>query len=147
MNRNFAAAAAEALVSGGGRYPRLRGRVLFIPDGRETLIIADISGLPESQSGFFALHIHEGDSCEGEGFPNTGNHYNPTRTDHPRHAGDLPPLLSNGGNAYLAVATGRFSVKEVIGKTVVIHSGTDDFRTQPAGAAGEKIACGVIKKL
>ena len=49
-----------------------------------------------------------------------------------------------GDAAYLAVATSRFTVRDIIGKTVVIHSDADDFRTQPAGNAGEKIACGTI---
>lgn len=62
------------------------------------------------------------------------------------HAGDLPPLLSCQGNAYLSVKTDRFSVNEIIGRTVVIHSNPDDFHTQPAGNAGKKIACGVIQR-
>jgi Cu-Zn family superoxide dismutase len=62
------------------------------------------------------------------------------------HAGDLPPLLACNGEAYLAVLTGRFRVKDVMGKTVVIHSRPDDFRSQPSGDAGEKIACGVIRE-
>lgn len=63
---------------------------------------------------------------------------------HPFHAGDLPPLLSCKGRAYLAVITGRFCVKDVIGRSVVIHAGPDDLHTQPAGNAGAKIGCGVI---
>jgi len=54
--------------------------------------------------------------------------------------------LSCDGNAYMQVLTNRFSVREILGKTVVIHSHPDDFHTQPAGNAGEKIACGVIEK-
>ena len=65
---------------------------------------------------------------------------------HPKHAGDLPPLMGCQGNAYLAVKTDRFIVHDIIGKTVVIHSDPDDFHTQPAGNAGKKIACGVIRK-
>ena len=55
-------------------------------------------------------------------------------------------LLLCGGGAYLAVLTDRFSVADVLGRTVVIHSGADDFHTQPAGNAGTKIACGVIRR-
>lgn len=65
---------------------------------------------------------------------------------HPEHAGDLPPLIRCRGNAYLSFRTDRFSVNEIIGRTVVIHSDPDDFHTQPAGNAGKKIACGVIQK-
>lgn len=50
-------------------------------------------------------------------------------------------------NVYLSVRTDRFSVGEIIGRTVVIHSDPDDFHSQPAGNAGEKIACGVIQKI
>ncbi|MBQ4317365.1 MAG: superoxide dismutase family protein, partial [Clostridia bacterium] len=107
----------------------------------------DISGLPNTSSGFFGFHIHEGNNCLGNKFENTGNHYNPNRLPHPLHAGDMPPLISCNGNAFLAFFTDRFSIDEIIGKTVVIHSNPDDFTTQPSGNAGTKIACGVIKAL
>ena len=110
------------------------------------LVAAELSGLPENcDSGFFAMHIHEGESCCGDGFSETQGHYAPCGKDHPHHAGDLPPLMAyDGGKAYLAVRTDRFCVRDVIGKTVVIHSGPDDFLSQPAGNSGAKIACGVI---
>jgi len=139
---------AVARLRGGEETPRIWGEVKFYQTRSGVLVIADVSGLPDgSESGFFALHIHEGDSCGGEGFSDTGGHYNPSGVPHPHHAGDLPPLLSCGGRAYLAVRTNRFQVQEVIGRTVVIHGGTDDFHTQPAGNAGVKIACGVIQPL
>ena len=103
---------------------------------------AEITGLP--RDGFYALHIHDGDSCTGDGFPESGVHYNPCGAAHPHHAGDLPPLLSSAGKAKMSVLTGRFRVDEIIGKTVIIHSEPDDFRTQPSGNAGKKIACGII---
>jgi Cu-Zn family superoxide dismutase len=56
-------------------------------------------------------------------------------------------LLSVNGQAYLAVQTNRFTIDEIIGRTVVIHEGVDDFSSQPAGNAGRKIACGVIRKV
>jgi len=134
---------AVARVSGGRDAPCLFGKVKFYQIGNAVLVVAEIYGLPESKTGFFALHIHEGDSCK-EDFGLTGGHYDPEGTAHPNHAGDLPPLLSCGGKAFLTVLTDRFSLKEVLGRTVVIHSGPDDFTTQPAGNAGTKIACGVI---
>ena len=110
------------------------------------LVTAHVSGLPrDNEGGFFALHIHEGTSCAGDGFPGSLSHYNPSGSPHPSHAGDLPPLLSNGGEAYLSVLTNRFRLADVVGRTVVIHSGPDDFRSQPAGNPGTKIACGVIR--
>jgi len=111
------------------------------------LIVAKISGLPaDSETGFFGFHIHKGNTCTGADFSGTDSHYNPTEQAHPEHAGDLPPLLRCNGSAYLSVRTDRFSVKEIIGRTVVIHSEPDDFHTQPAGNAGRKIACGVIRR-
>lgn len=138
---------AVAYIKGGEKFPKLTGTVRFIPRCKGTLVVADIKGLPHTDTGFFAFHIHEGADCRGSGFPSTGSHYNPAATEHPQHAGDLPPLLSDNGRAYCQVLTGRFRVDDVIGKTVVIHGGLDDFKTQPSGNAGEKIACGVIRRV
>ncbi len=110
------------------------------------MVEVDIKGLPDNNSGFFGLHIHEGKSCMGENFSSTRNHYNPSESEHPKHRGDLPPLMLCNGGAYMNVATDRISVKDIIGRTVVIHSMPDDFTSQPSGNAGNKIACGVIYK-
>ena len=90
--------------------------------------------------------FHAGESYYGTDFSGTGSHYNPAGQAHPEHAGDLPPLFRCNGNAFLSVRTDRLPVKEIIGRTVVIHSDPDDFYTQPAGNAGKEIACGVICK-
>ena len=137
---------AVAHITGGLAAPKLSGSVRFYQENSCVLIVARVSGLPGvSKSGFFGFHIHRGESCSGTDFPGTGSHYNPAEQVHPEHAGDLPPLLRCNGNAYLSVRTDRFSVKEIIDRTVVIHSDPDDFHTQPAGNAGRKIACGVIR--
>ena len=132
---------AVAWLRGEGR---LRGCVKFYAIPRGTMVVAEVAGLPPSDSGFFAMHIHEGGNCQGEGFPQTGGHYNPGEAHHPEHAGDLPPLLSQNGRAWMAVETDRFTPKDVLGRTVVIHRQADDFHTQPAGDPGRKIGCGVI---
>ena len=135
----------RAQIQGGSDAPCLSGQVRFYQECGRVLVVAELSGLPNnSKTGFFALHIHEGSSCLGEGFPETGCHYNPTGEEHPNHAGDLPLLMSCHGDAYLAVRTDRFRVRDILGKTVVIHSGPDDYHSQPAGNAGTKIGCGVI---
>lgn len=138
---------AVAKICGGAEAPQLTGCIAFYQESGCVLIETKVSGLPmESETGFFGFHIHQGESCSGADFSGTGSHYNPAGLAHPKHAGDLPPLLSCRGNAYLSVKTGRFSVKDILGRTVVIHSDPDDFRSQPAGNAGTKIACGVIRK-
>ncbi len=138
---------ALAQICGGMEAPELSGCVQFYQEKGCVLIVARISGLPmESETGFFGFHIHDGESCSGMDFSGTGSHYNPAGQAHPKHAGDLPPLLACGGNGYLSVRTDRFSVDEILGRTLVIHSDPDDFRSQPAGNAGKKIACGIIRK-
>ena len=136
---------AVAKIRGGMEAPQLSGCVQFYQENGCVLIEARVSGLPrESETGFFGFHIHQGETCSGMDFSGTGSHYNPMDQPHPKHPGDLPPLLACQGNAYLSVKTDRFSVNEIIGRTVVIHSDPDDFHSQPAGNAGKKIACGVI---
>ncbi|MGM9594182.1 MAG: superoxide dismutase family protein [Candidatus Onthomonas sp.] len=138
--------AAAAQISGGDEAPKLSGTAKFYLVDGGVLVVVDVSGMPQdNSSGFFALHIHEGPDCSGAAFADTGGHFNPTGQLHPNHAGDLPPLLSFRGRAFLAVLTGRFRISDVIGRTVVIHSGPDDFKTQPSGNSGAKIACGVIR--
>ena len=127
--------------------PKLSGYIRFYQQKGCVLIVTEIFGLPrEIETGFFGFHIHQGENCSGTDFSGTGSHYNPVDQIHPKHAGDLPPLMCCRGNAYLAVKTDRFTVRDIIGKSVVIHSDPDDFHTQPAGNAGKKIACGVICK-
>ena len=137
---------ACAGICGGEKYPEIKGTVKFYRHCDGVLVVVQVCGLPETDTNFFALHIHEGGDCCGVDFSNTRGHYNPRGVPHPRHAGDLPPLLACRGKAYLAVITDRFKIQEVIGKTVIIHNDPDDFATQPSGNAGAKIACGVIKR-
>ena len=68
-------------------------------------------------------------------------------TMHPSHAGDLVPLLGNQGYAYLVFYDKRFTIDDIIGRSVIIHRNPDDFATQPSGNSCEKIACGVIRRV
>ena len=148
MKNHSCTPVATAVILGGPEAPQLRGTVEFYARTDGTLVVAELQGLPQqTETGFWALHIHEGCSCLGADFSGTGGHFNPDNSPHPRHAGDLPPLLSVCGKAYMAVLTGRFHPGEIIGKTVVIHSGPDDFSSQPAGNPGRKIGCGVIRRV
>lgn len=141
---------ATAKISGSKKYETINGKVDFYDTYGGTIVIAQIQGIPkELGNSFFGFHIHEGSSCTGNAddpFADAGQHYNPKDKPHPEHAGDLPPLLGSGGKAWMMVYTDRFYPEDVIGKTVIIHSKTDDFRTQPSGDSGEKIACGEIKE-
>ena len=145
MRNVFGRPAARAVLTGGREAPMLRGTVNFYQQAGGVLVVADVSGLPR-QDGFFGFHIHTGKACTGADFADTGSHYDPLLVPHPWHAGDLPPLLGHSGKSYLAVITDRFSIPDILDRTVVIHSDADDFTTQPAGNAGTKIGCGVIEK-
>ena len=155
------ASSAWAQLQGTGAGQGIRGRIDFyeVPGG--TLVTAEAYGLPtrEVQPGqtvapgcmgrVFAMHIHEGGSCTGnekDPYANAGKHFNPAGCEHPYHAGDMPPLFGNGGYAWNAFFTDRFRPSDVVGRTVILHAGLDDFTSQPAGNAGAKLACGEIKR-
>lgn len=117
----------------------IKGKVTFVQKLTGVLVTAEIFGLPAQQEewGIHGFHIHE--NC-------TGGHYNPKNLTHPYHAGDLPPLFSNEGYAFLSFVTTRFIIADVIGKAVVIHDSPDDFTTQPAGNSGTRLVCAEIVK-
>lgn len=151
MNYKNGVPDAYAQVKGNINNSNIHGIVYFFGMHKGTMVIAEIYGLPNTMDkpngNFYGFHIHEGKSCTGDlqdPFRNAGAHYNPDKTEHPKHAGDLPPLLANEGVAWSAVYTDRFYPEDIIGRTVIIHGMADDFRTQPSGDSGMKIACGEI---
>ena len=142
---------AWATVRGSSAYPDILGTVRFYQTPYGVLVVSEIQGLPmragECGESIFGFHIHEGNSCSGNAedpFANAGMHWNPYGCPHPEHAGDLPPLFGAGGVAFSAVLINRFTVEEIIGRTVIVHSQADDFTTQPSGNSGSKMACGEI---
>lgn len=145
---------AVAWVKGDAAHPSLSGLVKFYKTPYEGVLIeAEVFGLPDQgrayQSNYYGIHIHENGNCSGtsaEPFANAGSHYNPRGTGHPFHAGDFPSLLSNQGYAWLSFYDKRFTVGDVIGRSVIIHSHQDDFTAQPSGNSGAMIGCGVIRK-
>ncbi len=108
-------------------------------------------------SGEHAFHLHEVGDCSAPDGTSAGGHWNPTEQDHGRwggdafHLGDVANLdVGEDGSATLTVATNLWSVgtgddNDVVGRAVIVHAGVDDFTTQPTGAAGGRIGCGVIQ--
>jgi Cu-Zn family superoxide dismutase len=128
------------------------GEVNFEQMGGKVRVTAQVIRLPANRE--FGFHIHEvGDCSSGDGMSAKG-HFNPYGKPHgqgaERHAGDMPNLKSDAkGKAKLTVdldiitlASGPASI---IGRGVIVHADPDDYRTQPTGNAGARIACGVIK--
>ena len=145
---------AVAQIKGSSKYPDISGTVQFYECSSGIIVTARIFNLPYSDipcsNRIFGFHIHEGESCSGnmeDPFADAMTHYNPGNCMHPYHAGDLPPLFGNKGHAYMSVLTNRFTIDEILGKTVIIHAQPDDFKTQPSGNSGEKIACGIIVEM
>lgn len=143
---------AVAVMNGSDAYPNIYGLVRFYQSKDGTLVFAEITGLPKADlpcnQRIFGFHIHSGASCTGNSddpFADAMTHYSPNNCEHPDHAGDLPPLFGYNGKALSIFLTSRFTINEIIGKTIIIHDSPDDFTTQPSGNAGNKIACGIIR--
>lgn len=142
---------AYAHINGSEKFPDVKGMVLFYPYENGTVVVADIGGLPtgmNAKSNILGFHIHEGFVCTGNAedpFANAGMHYSKEPMMHPEHSGDMPVLFVNQGKAWMAFFTDRFTADEVRGRAVIVHGMPDDFRTNPAGNSGERIACGVIR--
>lgn len=144
---------AKAIIKGGKKYPKVNGIVTFRETKNGVILTAKVNNLPQSKDKctgrFFGFHIHEGNSCSGNSndeFANSKSHLNSTNCPHPFHIGDLPPLVENNGYCYMRVLINKFKIKDILGKTIIIHDSTDDFTSQPSGNSGNKIACGIIKK-
>ncbi len=140
---------AIAWVRGGSMYPAISGLVKFYETPYQgVLVSAEFFNLPGASqpgsSNFLAMHIHQNGNCAGN-FMNVGEHFGMPGTMHPQHKGDLIPLLSNQGYAWTAFYDKRFTISEILGRSVIVHMNPDDFRTQPSGNAGAMIACGEIR--
>ncbi|HWI62778.1 MAG TPA: superoxide dismutase family protein [Symbiobacteriaceae bacterium] len=149
---------AAARVRGGPLAPKIDGIVQFTPvEGGGTWVAVSVTGLPEYKPapeggapvGPHGFHLHLNGTCEvgdpEKPFEAAGGHWNPGNQPHGNHAGDFPVLFSNGGRAVMSFFTDKFQVADIIGKAVMIHENPDDYRSQPAGNAGRRLACGVIR--
>jgi Cu-Zn family superoxide dismutase len=129
-------------------------RIRDTADG--VIVVARFSGLPE---GTHAFHIHETGKCEPP-FESAGGHFNPTDKMHGFaaaegwHAGDMPNLEVPQGKSLeitnfvvgVDLAGDSKALLDADGAAFVVHARSDDYRTDPAGDAGDRIACGVIQK-
>ncbi|MEX2241255.1 MAG: superoxide dismutase family protein [Burkholderiales bacterium] len=127
------------------------GEVNFEQMGGKVRVTAQLIRLPGDRE--FGFHVHEvGDCSSGDGMSAKG-HFNPYGKPHgqgaERHAGDMPNLKSDAkGKAKLTVDLDIITIARgpasIIGRGVIVHADPDDYRTQPTGNAGARIACGVI---
>jgi Cu-Zn family superoxide dismutase len=130
---------------------QVRGTVSFSRVSRGVRVIARVQGLTAGDHGF---HIHQFGDCRAADGSSAGGHYNPHNqrhgapTDEIRHVGDLGNLTADAsGDAGVDTIDALLTLdgpESIIGRSVVIHANADDFKTQPTGGAGARVACGVI---
>ena len=131
------------------------GRLSLVPLGDGVQVTGEIGGFrPGSSHGF---HIHEKGDCSAANASSAGGHFNPTAQPHGRamqgahHAGDSDNLVADARgvakvDAHIAgVSLGGGAGNDIAGRAIVVHAAPDDYSSQPAGNAGARVACGVIK--
>ena len=119
---------------------------------KEVRVTAHVTGLTPGKHG---MHIHEKGDCSAPDASSAGPHYNPTGHAHgepsaEHHMGDLGNIEADAnGEAHLDLSVDFVDLdgpNSVIGKAVIVHAQPDDLTSQPAGNAGARVACGVIRK-
>ena len=131
------------------------GSVVFTETDGKVKMVAIVGGLPEGEH---AIHIHENADCSAEDGSSAGGHWNPTAQPHGKwnaasgfHKGDIGNFTaSSTGNGTITMVTDEWCIgcgdsnKDILGKSVIVHEGADDFTSQPSGAAGSRVSCGGI---
>ncbi len=131
------------------------GNVIFKQEGNLVTMTAAISGLEE---GMHAIHLHAKSDCSSDDGKSTGGHWNPTSQPHGKwgdpkgyHKGDIGNFTANSdGRGTITFTTDEWCIgcgdetKDILGKAIIVHQGTDDFTSQPSGAAGTRVSCGGV---
>lgn len=140
-----------------GPNGEVRGRAVLIDGSSGVRIDAKLQNVAP---GTYAIHVHEFGRCNAPKFDSAGSHWNPTGHEHgtsnPRgaHKGDLPNVTvgADGTGALDSVIAGvqllggSTPVLDADGAAIVLHAGPDDYRTNPSGNSGARIACGVVER-
>ncbi len=125
------------------------------PDGRIKKVMT--INMKEKANSSVAVHFHEHGDCGNKG-DNTHGHWNPTKENHgqwgvpPFHSGDIGNInLNSAGKGTVTLVSDRWSVdaqspNNIVGRGIIVHSGIDDYKTQPTGNSGPRAGCGVIVK-
>jgi Cu-Zn family superoxide dismutase len=146
---------AEAVLA--DAVGKIIGEAVLVETSAGVYITVAVNGLPP---GWHGLHIHGKGECTGPDFESAGGHFNPYNREHGyrnpngQHAGDLPNILIGpDGTAAAIVSSPNVTLKEGQanslfkegGTALIIHAQEDDYKSQPSGASGARVACGVIR--
>lgn len=147
------AAMAQAVLQPSATHEGMSGTITFTEAEGAVTVVAHLEGAPAGARGF---HIHEVGDCSASDFTSAGGHFNPGAVDHAgpndpvRHGGDLGNIeVAEDGTAHLEVSSSQITLGDgehsIMGRAVIVHKGEDDLTSQPTGAAGARIACGIIE--
>lgn len=131
------------------------GNAVFTEEDGTVTMVAILGGL---EPGMHAIHLHEKADCSSPDGKSTGGHWNPTGQPHGKwgdaagyHKGDIGNFNADeNGNGTITFSTDEWCIgcgdanKDILGKGVIVHQGTDDFKTQPTGDAGGRVSCGGV---
>ena len=129
------------------------GVAVFTQNGDQITLTVEIQG---ATPGLHAVHIHANGNCSSPDGTSAGGHWNPTGVAHGTwgegefHLGDIGNItVGEDGMGSITLTTdlweiGTGSDVDVVGRGIIVHAGADDFTSQPSGAAGARIGCGVI---
>ena len=143
---------ANAMI-GSSNDSGVTGMAVFTQNGDEITLTIEIQG---ASPGLHAVHIHANGDCSAPDGTSAGGHWNPTGVAHGKwgegefHLGDIGNItVGEDGTGRITLTTdlwdiGTGSDVDVVGKGIIVHAGADDFVSQPSGAAGARIGCGVI---
>lgn len=148
---------AEAIINATYSDTAATGNAVFTEvNGRVKLDVQ--LDIPAKANQNVAVHIHETGNCADTGMAAHG-HWNPTNQSHGKwgegefHRGDIGNIqLDANGKGSLQMDTdlwniGGDSTGNILDRAIIVHGGTDDYKTQPTGGAGNRIGCGVIKQM
>lgn len=152
-NASTARQAIANLASASGSL--VSGRLTLVPMGDGVHITGEIGGLQANSNHGF--HIHEKGDCSAADASSAGGHFNPAAKPHGRtghgahHAGDGDNLVADAQGVarvdahFSGVSLGGGNANDIAGRALIVHANADDYSSQPAGNAGARVACGLIR--
>ena len=154
MGSNTGGASAQAVLAGTKPDTSVTGTIRFTERNGKVKMMLQVS-VPKKANQSVAVHIHENGAC-GDMGKAAGGHWNPTMVNHGKwgsgafHLGDIGNIkLDASGNGSMQLETDLWTItgtgtNNILNKGIIVHGGTDDYTSQPAGNAGTRIGCGVI---